>query len=691
MSNIKSFLPYILASVPFLGFSQSDRDTTLKIAPVQINTYFNNQPFLQHTSSAKVVTKEIMDAQIPGNLVSAMNTSPGIRMEERSPGSYRIALRGSMLRSPFGVRNTKIYLDEIPFTDAGGNTYFNLIDPVGIESISILKGPDGSLFGPNSGGVIRIAPNGLNYLAPSTSLLVSGGSFGTFNQQLHHGQKVSDVYQFSFDQAFMRSDGYRDNTALNKKHLQTGHQWHYNPKGTFKLLALYTDLEYGTPGGLTQAQFEENPKQARPATPAIPGAVEQKASIRNKTFLSGLTHQYRFNEHWTHSVTLFGSMTDFTNPFITNYENRDERNIGLRSYLSYTDNKITHFQWQMQVGLEAQKGRYQVDNYDNNAGERGAPQSMDKLENGQHFYFYRASALVKEKLTIEASIGLNFNTINFKQQFPIVDNTTGKIGFDNTWMPRLATSYLVHPQMALRASISKGYSTPTIAEVRSSDNQINTALRPETGTNYEIGWRSETKNRRLVADINIYQYNMKDGIIRQQRENGAEYFVNAGEISQRGLELMVMGQVIATNYSNIVRSLDISSNLTHQDYTFDKYIVGDQDYSGNKVTSIPDWIWVNTLTATFPNNIGVNIMHNFTSSIPLNDANTTFADKYHLIQAKLHWTTHLSNRWHIQLFTGVDNLLNETYSLGNDINAFGGRFFNPSPTRNFYGGMKVGF
>lgn len=688
---MKNTLINILFLVPIFGFSQLARDTTLRIAPVQINTYFNDQPFLQHTSSAKVVTKDILEAQMPGDLVSAVNTVPGLRMEERSPGSYRIALRGSMLRSPFGVRNTKIYIDEIPFTDAGGNTYINLIDPVGIADISILKGPDGSLFGPNSGGVIRIAPNGLHPMDPSTSLLLSGGSFGTWNQQLHHSQHVSDTYQFSFDQAFMRSDGYRDNTALNKKYFQTGHQWRYSPKGTLKLLALYTDLEYGTPGGLTQAQFEENPQQARPATPTMPGAMEQQAAIRNKTLLSGLTHQYRFDERWTHSATLFGSVTDFTNPFITNYENRDERNIGVRTYLSYTDNSNTDLKWQMQVGLEAQKGRYQVDNYDNNAGEQGQPQSLDRLENGQTFYFYRASTLIFEKLTIEGSIGLNFNNIYFEQQFPVVDNPMGEISFGNTWMPRLAASYLLNPQIAVRTSVSKGYSPPTIAEVRSSDNQINSTLRPETGTNYEVGLRGETQNRRFLADISVYQYRMADGIIRQQRENGAEYFVNAGEIAQRGLELMLMSQVIAPTPSAFVQSLRLSSNLTYQDYTFDRYRVDDEDHSGNKVTSIPDWIWVNTAMIAFPKGVALNLMHNFTSSIPLDDANSTFADKYHLVQAKLHWTTPLTNKWSLQLFLGVDNLLNRTYSLGNDINAFGGRFFNPAPTRNFYGGVKVEF
>ena len=35
------------------------------------------------------------------SLVHGFNTVAGVRMEERSPGSYRINIRGSSLRSPF--------------------------------------------------------------------------------------------------------------------------------------------------------------------------------------------------------------------------------------------------------------------------------------------------------------------------------------------------------------------------------------------------------------------------------------------------------------------------------------------------------------------------------------------------------------------------------------------------------------
>ena len=76
--------------------------------------------------------------------------------------------------------------------------------------------------------------------------------------------------------------------------------------------------------------------------------------------------------------------------------------------------------------------------------------------------------------------------------------------------------------------------------------------------------------------------------------------------------------------------------------------------------------------------------------MPLDDANTTYASQYHLLQAKTGLRIPFA-KVAICPFLGVDNLLNEKYSLGNDINALGGRFFNPAPPRNFYGGVNVLF
>src|SRR5690606_31097823 len=115
--------------------------------------------------------------------------------------------------------------------------------------------------------------------------------------------------------------------------------------------------------------------------------------------------------------------------------------------------------------------------------------------------------------------------------------------------------------------------------------------------------------------------------------------------------------LISPKAHRFVQGLILSSNLTLQDYSFIDYHNNGEDFSNNKVTSIPKWIVVNTISTEFSKRLALNISHNFTSEIPLNDANTFYASKYHLIQAKVAWTQPLQNKHRIQLFLGADNIL----------------------------------
>lgn len=430
---------------------------------------------------------------------------------------------------------------------------------------------------------------------------------------------------------------------------------------------------------------------ARPASELSPSARDQKAGIYNKTFFGGIAHDILINEKLSHTVSVFGSHTDFENPFITNYEFRKEKNLGVRTYFSYKNKTNEQFQWQMQFGFEGQKGWNKIDNYDNEQGTATAPQAKDNLNNTQSSFFYRTMINLYNRWTFEASLGFNQVEIHYKQRYPEVLNPSGRIAFSNIWMPRIAASYLIHELLAVRGSVSKGYSPPAIAEVRSSDNLINTDLEAETGINYEIGLRLETDNRRFIADLSFYNYAMKNGIVRQLRDNGAEFYVNAGEITQKGMEVSAWAYLLPMQNDRLVRTLSLQSAVSYNHYRFGNYQVDDNDFSHNKVTAVPDWVWTNTLFIDLPKEISLNISHNYTSTMPLNDANSVFSDKFHLAQLKVTWNRKINQSQQIQLFAGVDNLLNEKYSLGNDINAFGNRFFNPAPIRNYYGGAKILF
>src|SRR5665647_967852 len=91
-------------------------DSSQTLENVIIRAYENNRKLIDVPASISLVNKTDLNRYSNTSILSAMNASPGVRMDERSPGSYRLNIRGSSLRSPFGVRNVKIYYNDIPYT-----------------------------------------------------------------------------------------------------------------------------------------------------------------------------------------------------------------------------------------------------------------------------------------------------------------------------------------------------------------------------------------------------------------------------------------------------------------------------------------------------------------------------------------------------------------------------------------------
>src|SRR5690606_37032130 len=165
--------------------------------------------------------------------------------------------------------------------------------------------------------------------------------------------------------------------------------------------------------------------------------------------------------------------------------------------------------------------------------------------------------------TIEGSIGLNQLKIAYNHRFPEITNASGRINFGRICMPRIATSYRVHKRLALRGSVSKGYSPPTIPEVPPSIQTINSEFKTETGTNYEIGGRIETANRRLIVDLSMYHYQMDNGIVQQRNDRAEDYYRNAGEIKQQGIETSVWTYVLVPNRQRFIQALNVHSSASY--------------------------------------------------------------------------------------------------------------------------------
>jgi iron complex outermembrane receptor protein len=677
----------IVVIVAFCVLPVSAQDSIRSLQEIEVRGFESRTSQLNVPASISTINNR--DLQRFGNvsLVPVINTVAGVRMEERSPGSYRLSIRGSLLRSPFGVRNVKVYWKDNPLTDAGGNTYLNIVDFNGVGQVEILKGPAGSVYGAGTGGVVTLSePAWTEGKKHRFMAQVGGGSFGSFGA-VARWQGGTEKLNWQVMQSHYQLDGYRENSRMRRDLTQASLNWQTGKKNKIEALLLYGDLAYRTPGGLTLAQMNADPTQARPPTPVLPGAVQQQAAVYNKTLFAGITNTYTFNEHWKNTSSVTASFTNFENPFITNYEKRDEDGFALRSKMQYqkkTGN--TSFNWV--IGGEIQALYATIDSTGNKGGVPDGNLASDDVIATQQFLFTQAELQFFNKLIVQGGLSINGYSYNIERTVP--QQSEADLNFDAQLLPRLAVLYKLRPGISLHASASKGYSAPGLAEVRPSAGGIYSDLQAEHGWNFELGVKGSAWRSRLNFDVTVFSFRLEDAIVRRVNAQGAEYFVNSGGTEQNGLELSADAYLV-NSATGVLRQLRLWNSSTFFNFKFTDYKVNNNDYTGNELTGVPSQVLLTGLDAFLAGGFYLNGTFNYTSRLPLTDANDVYADDYRLWQGRAGWRHTWKPSLVTDLFFGIDNAGDELYSLGNDINAFGRRYYNPAPKRNYFAGLRVSF
>lgn len=681
-------LTFLHISYETLSVSATPNESlTLELIPVTtslsevIVTGFESERPLVHQAGAisKVLENELYRFN-ENSILSAFNTKPGIRVEQRAPASYRISIRGSSLRSPFGVRNVKVYWNDIPFTSPDGTTALNLLDLSNIQNAEIIKGPAGSIYGAGNGGVISMSSRKTvteNYLSADFGI----GDFGLLRYRIGIDQKIGNG-SISASYVSQKSDGYRQHSATDRQVFQLA--MHTKPSDTQTLSAqiLYSDLNYQIPGALNPAQVEEDRTQARP------GSVAQNSSIAQKTLYGTLSHQIELGQKWDNSTALYMNNTEFENPFILDYKRETAFSYGGRTKFTF-DDKWGSFPVKIIAGAEYQYGKTLAQNFGNRQGKADTIRFSDDLISTQAFIFQQFEIEWTSKVLMTLGFSENFGRYDINRSIDAGPNdpSNNTKNFDPIVIPRIALVYKVNQWSGIHGSISSGFSPPTIAEVRTNEGSINLDLEAERGVNYEAGYRG--KFGIFNVDVTAFYFQLDQTITSYTNEQGVVLFRNAGQTDQKGIEAS-LDYVLVRNQNALFQEIKLNHAFTGHYFSFGEYESGGNDFSGNQLTGVAPNTLVNILDIRTKPGFYLNFTHQYVDAIPLNDANTVFQESYNLIGGRAGWRTTLGSRWDVEAYGGVDNLLDEQYSLGNDLNAFANRYFQPAPGINFYGGMKIG-
>ncbi|MBN8855566.1 MAG: TonB-dependent receptor [Sphingobacteriales bacterium 50-39] len=666
----------------------SDSSDTKPLQEAVVKAYEQNRKLTEVGAPVSIVSKASLLRFGNSSILPAMNANPGVRMEERSPGSYRLNIRGSSLRSPFGVRDTKIYWNGIPLTDPGGNTYLNELGFYNFQSLEIIKGAAGSLYGAGIGGAVLI-----NSMPSVWERGVSADyGIGAWNtQNININIRTGDEnHRNIFSYTHQNSDGYRQWTSMRRDVASWETQLKASDKQTIHGYILYSDLYYQTPGGLTLAEYLANLRQARPGSGASPGAVQNKAAIFQKNFTAGFSSDYQFNEHWQNTTAIYGAYTDFRNPGIRVYEVRQEPHFGGRTVFQYKT-RLGDSRLQVNAGAEAQKGFFETRDYANKLGVQDTLQTDDRIGNWQYIIFAQADLKLDAGWTVTLGASFNRNGVQLTRT-SVIPPVTHDIRFANKLAPRISILKKVLPEVSLYVSAARGFSTPTTQELQKTNGVLGPPLQPEDGTDYEVGARGNLFHGKLFFDINAFFFELSNTIVQRIDSNGVGYSINAGHTNQHGIESFVSYQ-LADDPNGFFRSIRLWVSHTWHDFHYKDFSTNGHDYSGHRLPSVPPQTVVTGADILLRCGFYTNVTFTYADRIALNDANTAYAGSYNLLGARVGYRKIITPRWKLDIYAGGDNLFNTRYSLGNDINAAAppARYYNAAPTVNYFGGVSVNY
>jgi iron complex outermembrane receptor protein len=678
-----------------LGANESDLNIQLDADAVNLNEvrvtgFSDNKTNKETAGSVALVTAQDISRGNALSFQSAFNSIPGVRMDQSTLSEARISIRGNGVRSTFGIRNLKIYLNEIPITEADGTTRIEALDINSIGRAEIIKGPASSIYGAGTGGVINFSLQRAPYQEQSIEAAGLTGAYG-LNRLATTYRSGGDKLNSYVSYGWQEYNGYRKHSTDMRKFITSNFQLFPSNKRIVTLLLNRTTQHSQIPGSLTQDQVSTNPVQANATN------LDKAAGRYQNWTRIGLGQQYLFNDQFSNSTSVFTYFYDLNHPLPFAYIRNYYQSYGGRTKFRY-DPEFTVLPTKFILGAEVNHGLTKGVQYVNNKGKEGSIISNIDYRNTQYSLFYQSETALSPKTTF--ALGLSYNGLNYDVQDYLINSRSGIKRFKGQFSPRVALSHNFSDAISLHGSISSGFSPPSSSEIRNADGSVNSSLQAEKGLNYEVNAKGNLFSSRIGYDLALFKLDMKGELIGQAIQQGITIYNNSGKTSHNGAELALSWQLIKSEDNKRIVALRPFASVTYSDFTFKDYkILNGQNqvtaaYDGNPLTGIAPWVVNTGIDLETRSGIYIYGSYYYSDNLPLNDAATAFNSSYHVLNSKIGYKKKLGKLLEMNIYGGLDNALNENYTSITSLNAvgFGGgqpAYFNPSPKRNGYGGLNI--
>ncbi|HUQ45908.1 MAG TPA: TonB-dependent receptor [Gemmatimonadaceae bacterium] len=610
---------------------------------------------------------------------------PGVTLANRQNPAQdpRISIRGFGARSAFGVRGVRVLQDGVPLTLPDGQTPVDALELEGAERVEVVRGSASSLYGNAAGGVIdvRSAPPPPVGAAPFARV-VGGDATPTVSAVGAAGTLESVGYSASITRVNGR--GFRDHSDQRAT------------RGAVRVLFARSDALPGltlaarisdlsnaeSPGALTQAQLDADPRMADPLS------VRKRAGKSVRQGDLSLALGRGMGRGGALDAVVYGSVRTLANPltFATvdvdrssggaSLRVREELALGARVARLAAGADV---QWQHDDRLESENCIDAVATTTAcpaGAAPRGARRRDQRELVTSVGPFVRGELALASRLL--ASAGVRADAVRFQVRDRLVTPTNPDDSGDRTLRavsPAVGLVWRATTLASLYATASTSFETPTTTELGNKPDGsagINPDLQPQRTATLELGARGLLPATGVRWDVALFEARARDELVPFDIPNGGgrRYFRNAGRTRRHGGELGVQTES---------GPLALQAAYTYSRFRYLEYTVGTTSYAGRRIPGVPEHALASsvvlrrgpaTLSATA----------DIASALDVDDANSAQAPARTIVGVALSTSVRVSGAV-VAPMVALQNL-GGVRSVGSvSVNAAGGKFFEPAPGR----------
>lgn len=595
---------------------------------------------LEATSATTLTNADIVD-RIYVTPLDIVKLAPGITVSQYKQGGTASAFQMRGFTGCSHGSDAALFLDGVPLNETDGYADTNIIIPLEIERVELVKGPASALYGNYaSAGALAF------YTYEKGDFKRMRLSYGSFNTADMSGVfavpdgKLSHVYAFQI----YHTDGYRDFSDWDKQNMAARWTYTFNDAWEATLGVRAFNSTWDAPGYIPQQAYDDRPQSA---VSNANGGEKKRGDVRADL-------RYRINDS---SKLLFYTwlvQQDFTRWYQNwispsqaagdNYGNERffQREV-FGAGLSYNYvGQIFGRETKMVLGLDWMRENENRERWNLLVGQgrtRGSKYEDYEITLFTTALYGELNYQIFKPLRIVLGARYDMYSGEMEDRMPTAsyDNSGPKI-----FSPKAGLIFTVTPGWDVYANYGRGFSLP-----KGTDLWKRSYLDPAYRTQYEVGMRARPTDW-MDFGISLYRLDTTDDF--QATLDDPSVYENAGDTRRQGLEAQI----------NVypIQNLRLHLDYAYIDAEYLDYWDGSTNCEGNSLKGVPEHV-INAEVEYRPDQgFGGRLRYRYVSNWYIDSPNTMEADGYHVVDAQVSYR--FNQRYRLTL--DVINLLDEKYS-----------------------------